>query len=66
MRKAGVVAAFSEIRAQEWKKAGTKPTFSKQMVRRRGLGRTGATPAALARVAFRVLTQSAEALCFLG
>ncbi|OJA51881.1 hypothetical protein [Burkholderia ubonensis] len=38
----------------------------KQMVPRRGLGHAGATPAALASAAFRVLTQSAQALCFLG
>ncbi|HDV6322828.1 TPA: hypothetical protein RJR38_004698 [Burkholderia multivorans] len=43
-----------------------KPTFLKQMVPRRGLGHTSATPAALASAAFRVLTQSAQALCFLG
>ncbi|WP_420210935.1 hypothetical protein ACN8ZM_08110 [Burkholderia aenigmatica] len=40
--------------------------FKKQMVPRRGLGHTCATPAALASAAFRVLTQSAQALCFLG
>ncbi|WP_219847323.1 hypothetical protein, partial [Burkholderia multivorans] len=45
---------------------GMKPTFLKQMVPRRGLGHTSATPAALASAALRVLTQSAQALCFLG
>ncbi|WP_321924503.1 hypothetical protein [Burkholderia sp. BCC1998] len=40
--------------------------FKKQMVPRRGLGHTSATPAALASAAFRVLAQSAQALCFLG
>ncbi|CAM2174868.1 hypothetical protein BC2230_20508 [Burkholderia cepacia] len=40
--------------------------FKKQIVPRRGLGHTCATPAALASAAFRVLTQSAQALCFLG
>ncbi|WP_175829036.1 hypothetical protein [Burkholderia cepacia] len=40
--------------------------FRKQMVPRRGLGHTCATPAALASAAFRVLAQSAQALCFLG
>ncbi len=43
-----------------------KPTFLKQMVPRRGLGHTSATPAALASAALRVPTQSAQALCFLG
>ncbi|MCO8632174.1 hypothetical protein, partial [Burkholderia multivorans] len=51
---------------RKMKKAGMKPTFLKQMVPRRGLGHTSATPAALASAAFRVLAQSAQALCFLG
>ncbi|WP_310676803.1 hypothetical protein, partial [Burkholderia multivorans] len=53
-------------RVTAMKKGRHKADLLKQMVPRRGLGHTSATPAALASAALRVLTQSAQALCFLG
>ncbi|WP_287813037.1 hypothetical protein, partial [Burkholderia sp.] len=67
-RKSSMSArACASIPAPEMKKGRLEADLFKiQMVPRRGLGHTGATPAALASAAFRVLTQNAQALCFLG
>ncbi|CAG9270169.1 hypothetical protein BCEP4_60093 [Burkholderia cepacia] len=43
----------------KWKRPAEADLFKKQMMPKRGLGHTCATPAALASAAFRVLTQSA-------
>ncbi|WP_219845710.1 hypothetical protein, partial [Burkholderia multivorans] len=50
----------------ENEKGRLRADLFKKVVPRRGLGHTSATPAALASAAFRVLAQSAQALCFLG
>ncbi len=62
----GSVGAVGREGEPEMKKAGIKPTFLELVVPRRGLGHASATPAWLASQAFRVLPQSAQALCFLG
>ncbi|WGY69838.1 hypothetical protein KEC55_07670 [Burkholderia cepacia] len=61
------VRARASIPALEMKKGRLEADlFRKQTVPRRGLGHACATPVALASAALRVLTQSAQALCFLG